>query len=183
MRRWQNSQADLGHGLVAFDTMASALSHPRVDAALFWTTRWRFGGFSATNAAGSVADALQDDNTLTAIGKALALVGRYLKGGALLQAGSSQAVRLWAVVPPGAGVTLIALNKALAPTQQSVQLQGCDEGVRAARVAWQLSGTGYTDISPVLSQPVNVTVPVSGGQMQLLLPATSITVLTFDERV
>lgn len=57
--RWQNSKADLGHGLVAFDAVANLLSHPRVDAALFWTTRWRFGGFGATNQAASAADALQ----------------------------------------------------------------------------------------------------------------------------
>ena len=120
---------------------------------------------------------MQDDNSLTAIGKALVLVGKYLRGGALLQAGSSQTLRLWAVVPPGAGLTLIALNKALAPTQQSVQVSGCG-GVQTARVAWQLSGTGYTDSNPVLAQPANSSVPVLGGQMQLLLPPTSITVLS-----
>lgn len=58
-RRWQNSKADLGHGLVAFDAVANVLSHPRVDAALFWTTRWRYGGFGETNQAASAADALQ----------------------------------------------------------------------------------------------------------------------------
>lgn len=56
--RWQNGQADLGHALVAFDVMANALSHPRVDVAHFWTTRWRFGGFSPSNNQGSVADTL-----------------------------------------------------------------------------------------------------------------------------
>ena len=56
--RWSNAQADLGHALVAFDVMANALSHPRVDVAHFWTTRWRFGGFAPTNNPGSCADAL-----------------------------------------------------------------------------------------------------------------------------
>ena len=56
--RWSNTQADLGHALVAFDIMANALSHPRVDVAHFWTTRWRYGGFAPTNNPGSVADAL-----------------------------------------------------------------------------------------------------------------------------
>ena len=56
--RWQNGQSDLGHALVAFDVMANTLSHPRVDVAHFWTTRWRFGGFSPSNNKGSVADAL-----------------------------------------------------------------------------------------------------------------------------
>ena len=121
---------------------------------------------------------MQDDNSLTAIGKALVLVGKYLRGGTLLQAGSSQAVRLWAVLPPGSGLTLIALNKALAATQQGITLSGCGGELRNATVAWQLSGTAYTDSNPTLVQPVNVSVAITDGQMQLLLPPTSITVLS-----
>lgn len=56
--RWQNGQADVGHALVAFDSMATVLSHPRVDVAHFWTTRWRYGGFAESNNPGSVADTL-----------------------------------------------------------------------------------------------------------------------------
>ena len=48
----------MGHALVAFDVMANVLSHPRVDVAHFWTTRWRFGGFAPSNNEGSAADAL-----------------------------------------------------------------------------------------------------------------------------
>ena len=120
----------------------------------------------------------QDDNSLTAIGKALALAGRYLKAGTLLQAGSSQTVRLWAVQPPSGGVTLIALNKALNATQQLLQLSSCQSASSATVVA-QLTGTSYTDDKPVLAQPANGTnIPVTGGQLLLVLPPTSITVLT-----
>ncbi len=57
--RWQNEQADLGHAIVALDVMANILSHPKVDVALFWTSRWRYGGFAPSNNPGSVADALE----------------------------------------------------------------------------------------------------------------------------
>lgn len=57
--RWQNEQADLGHAIVAVDVMANTLSHPKVDVAHFWTTRWRFGGFAPSNTPGSAADALE----------------------------------------------------------------------------------------------------------------------------
>lgn len=57
--RWQNERADLGHALVALDVMANILSHPKVDVAHFWTTRWRFGGFAPSNNPGSAADALE----------------------------------------------------------------------------------------------------------------------------
>ena len=120
----------------------------------------------------------QDDNSLTAIGKALALAGRYLKAGTLLQAGSSQTVRLWAVQPAGGRLTLIALNKALNATQQVLQLSSC-QSASTATIAAQLTGTSYTDDKPVLAQPANGnSIPVVGGQLLLSLPPTSITVLT-----
>jgi hypothetical protein len=61
---------------------------------------------------------LQEDNTFTALGTALSLVSRYFAGGRLLQSGSSNTVRTWAVVPPGGNITIILLNKALTATQQ-----------------------------------------------------------------
>lgn len=61
---------------------------------------------------------LQEDNTFTAVGTALSLVGKYFAGGQLLQSGSSQLVRTWAIVPPGGNLTIILLNKALTPTHQ-----------------------------------------------------------------
>ena len=61
---------------------------------------------------------VQEDNTFTALGTAMSMVGGYFSGGRLLQSGSSQLVRTWAVVPPGANMTIILLNKALTPTQQ-----------------------------------------------------------------
>lgn len=122
--------------------------------------------------------AAQDDNSLTAIGKALVLAGKYLKAGTLLQAGSSQTVRLWAVQPPSGGITLIALNKALNATQQVLQLSSC-QAAASARVVAQLTGASYTDDKPVLAQPANgSSIPVVDGQLLLMLPPTSITVLT-----
>lgn len=46
------------------------------------------------------------------------MVGRWFGGGRLLQSGSSNTVRTWAVVPPRGNLTIILLNKALNATQQ-----------------------------------------------------------------
>ncbi|EIE20640.1 hypothetical protein COCSUDRAFT_57209 [Coccomyxa subellipsoidea C-169] len=186
--KWSNSQADLGHALVAFDIMANALSHPRVDVAQFWTTRWRFGGFAPTNNPGSVADALNEDNSLTALGTALSLVGRYFAGGRLLQSGSSNIVRTWAVVPPGSSLTIILLNKALTATQQEVSLLGgCFNSSSssapnlAPTEAWLFNGTSPTDPAPVLNriQDPSQLVTASNGRLIFALPPLSITAVTF----
>jgi hypothetical protein len=121
---------------------------------------------------------VQDDNSLTAIGKALVLVGKYFGGGTLLQSGSSQSVRTWAIIPPGQNLTLILLNKALTVTQQDISLGAC-RGATSARLVWLLNGTAPTDPNPSLSQVNGVPVPVEDGSLYIALPPTSISVLQF----
>ena len=228
--RWQNGQADLGHALVAFDIMANVLSHPRVDVAHFWTTRWRFGGFAPSNNEGSAADALwvssflltllnatsyialatslrrglawhcrvracrihcwqarrayndgptlQDDNTLTATGTSLALLGKYFKIGTLISVGSSQTVRTWAIKRPDASLVLALLNKALSVTDQDILLTKCSN-LTKARATWMLSGTAYTDAKPTLTKVQHTMAHIANGVLSVTLPAVSIVVLEF----
>ena len=226
--RWQNGQADLGHALVAFDILANVLSHPRVDVAHFWTTRWRFGGFAPSNNEGSAADALwvssfsytllnasshsslatslcrglawhwrvrachihcwqarrahddsttlQDDNTLTATGTSLALLGKYFRVGTLMFVGSSQTVRTWAIKRPDASLVLALLNKALSVTDQDIFLTNC-LNLTEVRAAWMLSGTAYTDAKPTLTKVSPTVAHIADGILSITLPAVSIVVL------
>ena len=229
--RWQNGQADLGHALVAFDIMANVLSHPRVDVAHFWTTRWRFGGFAPSNNEASAADALwvsssfldtllnatshsslatslcgrpswhphvstchvhcwqagweasdgaivQDDNTLTATGTSLALLGKYFRVGTLLSVGSSQTVRTWAIKRSDASLVLALLNKALIVTDQDILLTKCSN-LTEVRAAWMLSGTAYTDAKPTLTKVQHTMAHIANGVLSITLPAVSIVVLEF----
>ena len=57
--KWPQDNATLGHGIVAFEIMAGALAHPRVDTAQFWNTRWKTGGSSGLSAPSSCCNALR----------------------------------------------------------------------------------------------------------------------------
>lgn len=119
---------------------------------------------------------MQEDNSLTALGKAMVLVGKFFKGGSLLQSGSSQTVRTWALLPPGQNLTLILLNKALTTTQQDLSLGACGNAT-SAKLVWLLNGTSPIDPNPSLSPMASVSYPVQGGRLSVALPPTSISVL------
>lgn len=59
---WPGQIATLGHAIATFDIMAQLLSHPLVDVAHVWTTRWRTG--YPTIIPASSTDALQARPTL-----------------------------------------------------------------------------------------------------------------------
>lgn len=124
--------------------------------------------------ASSACLAMQDDNSLTAIGKALVFVGKYFRSGTLMFAGSSQSVRTWAVKQQGASWALLLINKALNTTQQDIALSSC-MGSQVISTIWMLNGTGYTDPNPVIVQLPNTTAVLANGVLSIALPPVSIT--------
>ena len=56
---WQQDRATLGHAMVAFEIMITALCHPRVDACHFWNTRWKTCSDSGLAAPSSCCNALR----------------------------------------------------------------------------------------------------------------------------
>ena len=121
---------------------------------------------------------LQDDNTLTATGTSLALLGKYFKVGTLVSVGSSQTVRTWAIQRPDASLVLALLNKALSLTDQNISLMNC-MNVSEVRAAWMLSGSAYTDMKPTLTKAPNDIARIANGILSISLPAVSIVVLEF----
>ena len=66
---------------------------------------------------------MQSTYAQTPLGQALALVGKYLRQGLLLQTPSTQFVRMWAVLSPaGDSLHVIFLNKGLSATTQSLAI-------------------------------------------------------------
>jgi hypothetical protein len=79
-------------------------------------------------------ECVQSNYSPTPVGQALALLGRYLREGTLLQTPSTQFVRMWAVVSPaGDSLHVILLNKGLSATTQSVAISNAP--ANAVRVA------------------------------------------------
>lgn len=121
---------------------------------------------------------MQDDNTLTATGTSVALLGKYFKTGTLISVGSSQIVRTWAIKRPDASLALALLNKALSSTAQDISLINC-ANMTEVRTAWILSGTAYTDTKPTLTKASHTMAQMANGILSITLPAVSIVVLEF----
>ena len=121
---------------------------------------------------------MQDDNTLTATGTSLALLGKYFRTGTLMSVGSSQIVRAWAIKQPDASLVLALLNKALNTTAQDISLINC-ANITEVHAAWMLSGTAYTDTKPTLTRVSHTMANIANGILSITLPAVSIVVLEF----
>ncbi|KAK9835997.1 hypothetical protein WJX81_004851 [Elliptochloris bilobata] len=180
--KWQNWQADTGHALVLFDLLGSILSQPRVDAAIHWTSHWSSQAWPALDddMPGAVVDTLWPDERPTALGTAFELLARCLRAGDLLQATSSQLVRLWAVRPPGGGLTLALLNKAPAASNQTVRVSDFS-GPLAAAKRTVFRGASDADIYPTLGDVAGA-VEAHGGVVTLELPPLSVTMVEFGRR-
>ena len=121
---------------------------------------------------------MQDDNTLTSVGKALALFGKYFKAGTMMSMGSSQFVRSWAIKQSGTSWVLLLLNKAFTNTQQNVTMSNC-AGSSSVDTIWQLTGTNHTDSKPTLTRISNTLATLANGTLSIALPPVSITALEF----
>ena len=121
---------------------------------------------------------MQDDNSLTSVGKVLALFGKYFKAGTIMSMGSSQIVRSWAVKQSGTSWVLLFLNKAFTNTQQNVTMCNC-AGSSSVNTIWQLTGTNHTDSKPTLTRLPNSLATLANGTMSIALPPVSITAVEF----
>ena len=121
---------------------------------------------------------MQDDNSLTSIGKGLALFGKYFRTGTIMSVGSSQRVRVWAVRQVGSSWVLLLLNKDFTPTQQTVLISACSVS-ESVKTIWQLTGTNYTDTKPTLKQVPNTLAAIANATLTIMLPPVSITAMEF----
>ena len=97
----------------------------------------------------------------------------------LPQATSSQLVRLWAVRPPGGGLTLALLNKAPAPASQTVRVSDLPGGLTPAAQRTVFRGASDQDIYPTLGDVPGAAALGDGGLVTLELPPLSITLVEF----
>jgi len=89
---WPNVN-NLGHAVVLFDQIGALLTHPAVEAAQVWTTRW-------TNAATTeLWNTLDPANALLATGQALAIWSQFLRS-TMVATTSTTSVRSYAMLRP-----------------------------------------------------------------------------------
>lgn len=165
------SANNLGHAIVTFETFGRLLREPRIGAAMLWNTRWVDQG----KALEDIFYALDDDNTLTASGLAVALWGRHLQARLLAVEGGRGALRAHASASAdGTTWTVWLVNRGREPAAGvRVRLGGLGGTVSAYR----LSGNSSDDLRPVQDAPAPLAI-VDGAAGPLTLPPLSITVIT-----
>ncbi|KAK9834894.1 hypothetical protein WJX81_006971 [Elliptochloris bilobata] len=183
--KWQQDEATLGHGLVAFEIMVNALSHPRVDACHFWNTRWKTSSCSGLAAPSSCCNALRDDNSWTPNGTAITILGQFFRSGELIRDFWTKSVRAWAVLTrDGHGLTVIMLHCGSKPARQVVRVSsysGCASNGQLW--TWQAheghEGEPHEDRDPIWGLTGGGLRLGDDGELQLRLPPVSISVVAF----
>ncbi|KAK9823048.1 hypothetical protein WJX81_003290 [Elliptochloris bilobata] len=181
--KWPGYPCNLGMGIATFDILAQLISHPAVDDAHVWTTRWRTG---APNPSQSTAntDAFKGDNTLSPIGLAVAIAGKYMRTGDLVQSDSLYQIRSWAVMTPGyQGIHLMLLNRGFTAVSQPIQFNSYG-GNRNNGQLWVFGAhSGFTsspdtDTSPTFVQ-ISTSLQIVNNQLIVQLKPVSLTVIVF----
>ena len=162
----------LGHTLVTFDTLGRVMAHPRVLAAMVWTTRWMNDGEAKI----SQWYALGPDNEVLPTGRAVALWGSS-QSEMIAVTGGNGAVSGYATRSPnGRALTVWVLNRGLAPASDICVVLHSPISYHQAPI-YQLSGTGPNDPNPQWG-PLAAR-PVLGNTISgLSYPGVSVTILT-----
>ena len=164
---WKHENT-LGHALVLLDMLAQAISDPRVVTAQIWATRWLN---NAQNP--ELWDALDANNHPLPTGTAVKLLADNL-GSRIVASTDIPGIRTFATRNDRKKeLTLFLINKD-ASRQATVRLDGAKPGKHASQAVW--SGQGPDDKHPRLHW--QNTIPTTGNELHLNLPAVSLTILT-----
>ena len=174
------TDADLGHALMTFDTLAQYQQDSRVEFTQIWNTR-----FLEQNHANNVwpypkseYDTLKADNTFTAQGMAANILADYSLA-QMVGTTSTQDVRVFATTSPSTGtMNIFLINKNLDSTPATINLQNWS-GAMAGTVA-SLSGTSWSDMNPTFAQRGTIT--ASNSQLSLTLEKHSLTVISLTSQ-
>jgi hypothetical protein len=148
----------MGYNLANFELTGEELKEPRLDFSCFWNTRW----IDNDEDKHSVFDALDRNGNFNANGYGLMIWGKFL-GAQMVQTTSTTHLRTFASCSRDKKALFIYLvNKSADPADVSLQMIGHDPA--AILQAWELTGTGPDDLSPVwwkvedmdMDHPVNV---------------------------
>ncbi|MDZ7606069.1 MAG: hypothetical protein U5K79_10890 [Cyclobacteriaceae bacterium] len=139
--QWDRELANIGRAVITFDLQGQFLQDPDCYFSQFWNT------INVYDKDNSVFNALWHDNTLTSIGKALSIWGKYLED-EMLKAKSTKYVKCYATKTDGKYLTVFALNKDTVQHEAILELNNL-EGTLAKGELWVFSGTSPTDAKPI----------------------------------
>jgi alpha-N-arabinofuranosidase len=171
---WSNSwpnKNDLGHALVLFEMFGTYLTHPKLDHAQLWNTRW-----IAITDTTDLFNAVDSNQNLLPTGRVLSIWGHFLKQN-MIAAGSSDLIRSFASYTPStAELSVFIINKDMIAHQTDLSLINYHCPCTGAR--WVLTGTGPQDLSPTWVK--QATIALNDNLLVLNLDPVSVTVVTLQ---
>jgi alpha-N-arabinofuranosidase len=182
--KWDRSGADVARGVMTVDILGQLLRSPDCYMCLFWNT------INVYEGDGSVFNALMRDNTLSAVGRALTIWGRFLEDEMvetstaeeskdLKDAGNPSMVRCYASRTDSKLLNVILVNKDIKATPIELKLRQASltdtQGEK-----WVYKGTSPTDKNPTWGKVGWI--KAAGGTLETALDPVSVTVFSFSLR-
>ncbi len=158
-----NHASSFAHGLVLFHILADVITHPRVEAALVWNTRWRENKTSP-----QLWDAVDSTGALLPTGVALQTAARYLTGELLATEIDARPHRAaaWATRLQDGRIRLILINRQSAA--QTVALRGLQSNALQV-FSWSPCSEGPQEAGLLNREVSAVNLPISMLPYQLLV--------------
>ena len=174
---WPNTN-DLGHALVAFETMGQHLENPMIDAALLWNTRW----VNNINSSYNIDDVLSSNSQMNANGLALSIWGNGILPTLVetIRSGAgSEYLRSYAVYDETFNkLNVFVINKD--NIERTIDLTINNYSSLPFCTRFEFSGTSITDQSPVYTQVNPMSDQVIGYPYSNTVSANSITLFQFE---
>ena len=174
---WPNTN-DLGHALVAFETMGQHLENPMIDAALLWNTRW----VNNINSSYNIDDVLSSSSQMNANGLALSIWGNGILPTLVetIRSGAgSEYLRSYAVYDETFNkLNVFVINKD--NIERTIDLTINNYSSLPFCTRFEFSGTSITDQSPVYTQVNPMSDQVIGYPYSNTVSANSITLFQFE---
>lgn len=170
------TQADVGHALMNFETMAMLMQDSRVEFASFWNTHWieqEAAGNVWPNYNESEYDALKPDNSLSPQGWAIKLLSNYALD-QMIGTTSSGKVKVYASKNSSGAMNIWLVNKDTVATTTTVALQNYTAPASGNVSVYK--GTGSTDMFPIFTQNYGM-VAVNSNTINITLDPVSITIV------
>jgi alpha-N-arabinofuranosidase len=165
---WDREGSNLGRAIITFDLQGQLLQEPACYFSQFWNT------INVYDKDNSAFNALRYDNSLTAIGKAISLWGKFLED-EMLQTKGGNMVKCFATKTDGASLTVFIINKDTIDHKVPLQINNANEKLESGE-SWIFTGASIFDSNPELSKQNNISYMPA---MVLLFPAISINILRF----
>jgi hypothetical protein len=181
---WDRSGADAARGVMTVDILGQLLQNPDCYMSLFWNTINIYEGD------GSVFNALMRDNTLSAVGLALTIWGRFLEDEMIETSTAAESndlkdtqnpsmVRCYASRTDGKVLNVILVNKDIRATPIELTLRQANL-IDEQGEKWVYRGTSPTDKNPTWGRVGWI--KAASETLETALDPVSVTVFSFSLR-